>query len=611
MREYANFALLGERRFGPFFAVQFLATLNDHAFMQALTIALAYRTGAFTQMDAGTALNVALALVALPALCLSGIAGQLADKYDKAALMRAALALQLGCMALGAAGFLLRSLPLLFAALLVGGAQAALLAPVKYSMLPQRLGSAELVGGNGLMIGGTALAMMAGMLYGGALAAQPEGGLVLLAASTIGLCGLALAISRAIAPAAAPAPDLAVDWNPWRATRNVLLLAGRDRMVLAAIAGMSWFWFHAVLLATQLPNLARRVLHASEYGATLLLFAWALGMGIGALLCDRLSGRKVEAGLVPFGAIGVTLSGLDIAWMAASGGAGWRIGADLALLGVFGGLYAVPLCALMQERAAAEHRSRIIAASSFLNAAFAALAAALAIALFQAGATIAQLFLAAALLNVAVTLALCRAVPEIPARFLAWLLVRSAYRLQVSGIERIPPAGAALLACNHVSYVDVIVVTAACPRPIRWVIDHRIYALPVLHLLFRMLRAIPIARAREDPAMLARAYDAIAQALERGEVVGLFPEGRLTRDGEVGEFRPGVRKVLDRTPVTVVPIALSGLWQSAFARRRGRLRRALAPFPRVRLAVGHAMEPHGVSPEALRAAVLALRGGWR
>lgn len=611
MRKYANFALLGERRFGPFFAAQFLATLNDHAFMQALMIALAYRTESFTRLDAGTAQNLALALFVVPALGLSGIAGQLADKYEKSVLIRAALVLQLGCMALAAAGFALRSLPALFGAVLVGGAQATLLAPVKYSMLPQRLGSAELVGGNGLMIAGTALATIAGMLYGGALAARPEGGLVLLAASTIAICGMALAVSRAIPPAAAPAPGSAVDWNPWRATRSVLLLAGRDRMVLAAIAGMAWFWFHAALLATQLPNLARRVLHASEYGATLLLVAWAIGMGVGASLCDRMSGRKVEAGLVPFGAIGVTLFGLDIAWATATGGAGWRIGTDLALLGVFGGLYTVPLCALMQERAAAEHRSRIIAASSFLNAAFAALAAALAIALFQAGATIAQLFLAAALFNVAVTLAICRAVPEIPARFLAWLLVRSACRLEVSGIERIPQAGAALLVCNHVSYVDAIVVTAACPRPIRWVIDHRIYALPVLRLLFRMLRAIPIARAREDPAMLARAYDAVAQALQRGEAVGFFPEGRLTRDGEMGEFRPGVRKVLDRTPVTVVPMALSGLWQSAFARRRGRLRRALAPFPRVRLSVGNAMEPRGVSPEALRATVLGLRGGWR
>lgn len=590
--------------------MQFLATLNDQAFMQALMIALAYRTASFTRLDADTAPNLVLALFVLPALGLSSIAGQLADKYEKSLLIRAALLLQLGCMALAAAGFALRSVPALLGAVLLGGAQATLLAPVKFSMLPQRLGSAELVGGNGLMVAGTALAVMTGMLYGGALAAQP-GGLVLLAASTIGLCGLALVVARAIPPAPAPVPGLSVDWHPWRSTRHLLLLAGRDRMVLAAIAGMAWFWFHAVLLATQMPNLARRVLQASEYGATLLLVAWALGMGIGALLCDRMSGRKVEAGLVPFGAIGVTLSGLDIAWTAASGGAGWRIAADLALLGVFGGLYTVPLCALVQERSAAEYRARIIAASTFLNAAFAALAAAFAIALFQAGATIAQAFLAAALLNVAATLAICRAVPEIPARFLAWLLVRSAYRLEVSGIERIPPGGAALLVCNHVSYVDVIVVTAACPRPIRWVIDHRIYRLPVLRVLFRMLRAIPIARARDDPAMLARAYDAIGAALAGGEVVGLFPEGRLTRDGELGEFRPGVRRVLDRTPVTVVPMALSGLWQSAFARRRGRLRRALAPFPRVRLSVGNAMEPHAVTPQALRAAVLALRGGWR
>ena len=607
---HTQFGLLVDRRFGPFYAVLLIAALNDQAFMQALVLALAYRTASFTSLGADLLQNLVQALLVLPLLAFSALAGQLADKYEKAALVRAALLVQLACMALGAAGLLLASLPLLFAALLLGGVQAALLSPVKYAMLPQQLAPSELVGGNGLLVGGTAVAVVAGMLYGGLLAAQPRWGFALLAASTLALSALALALARAIAPAAPPAPGLAVDWNPLRATLQLVRLAVAERAVFAALLGMSWFWFYAVLLATQLPNLASRVLGASEYGATALLAAAALGIGAGALLCERLSGHKVEPGLVPLGALGVTACGLDLAWAAAGGGA-WRIGADLALLGVFGGLYAVPLCALVQERAAPGQRSRIIAAGSFLNGAFALLAAAFAIALFEAGATIPQLFLAAALLHGAVTLGICRAVPEIPARFMAWLLVHSAYRVHVSGVERIPQAGPALLVCNHVSYVDAIVITAASPRPIRWVVDHRIYRLPLLRVFFRLTRAIPIARAKEDAQVLARAYEAIAEALRRGEAVGIFPEGRRTTDGELGEFRPGVRRVLERTPVPVVPMALTGLWQSAFSRNGGKLLLAARLSSRVRLAIGEAMDPAGVTPQALRAAVLALRGDRR
>jgi 1-acyl-sn-glycerol-3-phosphate acyltransferase len=196
-------------------------------------------------------------------------------------------------------------------------------------------------------------------------------------------------------------------------------------------------------------------------------------------------------------------------------------------------------------------------------------------------------------------------------RFMVWMLIHTVYRLEKSGLERIPDDGPAILVCNHVSFVDALVISAACRRPIRWVMDHRIFAVPLLSFFFRTVRAIPIAPAREDATLLERAYAEIAAALAAGELVGIFPEGRLTADGEMGVFRPGIRQALDRTPVPVVPMALSGLWQSLFARNPGKFRRMRGLFPKIRLTVGQPVAAAAATPEHLRDIVLGLRGEWR
>jgi hypothetical protein len=330
----------------------------------------------------------------------------------------------------------------------------------------------------------------------------------------------------------------------------------------------------------------------------------------------------VELGLVPFGSIGLTLFGIDLAFatsLEAQGPAslreflvqpaGWRILADLALIGAFGGFYIVPLYALVQSRSEAKHRSRIIAGNNVLNAVFMVTAAGLAIGLFAAGLTIPQFFLAVALMNAAVALFIYKLVPEFLMRFMVWILIHTVYRLEKVGLEKIPEEGAAIVVCNHVSFVDALVISAACRRPIRWVMYHRIFAVPLLSFFFRTAKAIPIAPAKEDAKLLEAAYETIARELAAGELIGLFPEGQLTADGEVGEFRAGIMRILERTPVPVVPLALSGLWHSVFA--RGRVRRGLRLFRRIRLATGDRISAPEVSPEALRATVLALRGDWK
>jgi 1-acyl-sn-glycerol-3-phosphate acyltransferase len=294
----------------------------------------------------------------------------------------------------------------------------------------------------------------------------------------------------------------------------------------------------------------------------------------------------------------------------------WRVLADLALVGVFGGFYIVPLYTLIQTRSEPSERSRIIAGNNVANALFVVAAAGLAIGLLELGLTIPQLFLFASLLNAAVAIYIYTLVPEFLMRFLIWLLVHTVYRLDKSGLENIPESGPAVLVCNHVSFVDALVIAAACPRPVRFVMDHQIFKIPILSFVFRTGRAIPIAPAREDPAALEHAYDQIARALADGDVVGIFPEGKITSDGELNAFRPGISRIVERTPVAVVPLALRGLWGSFFSRRGGPAmtkwaRIAKRFYSRIALIAAPAVPAGEVTPEGLQAIVLRLRGDAR
>jgi len=628
MSEPGQFRLLLERRFAPFFGVQFLGAMNDNVFKQALVILLAYQTASFTTMSSDVLQNLVQALFILPFFLFSATAGQLADKYEKSRLISVTVAIELVVMMLGAAGFFMHDLTLLLAALFLGGVQSALFGPVKYAILPQQLRESELIGGNGLVEMGTSVAILLGMMLGGWMVSQAGWGITAVALTTVALSALGLLLSRRIPLAPAADPDLRINWNFVTETwRNFQFMRG-NRTVLLSILGISWFWFFGAMFITQFPNPSRNILAGDEHVVTLLLVVFSLGIGVGSLLCERLSGHKIEIGLVPFGSIGMTLFAVDLYFVLeahiqdAPVALGqfvrefghWRILADLLLIGMFGSFYIVPLYALVQSRSEASHRSRIIAGNNILNALFIVVAAAIAIALFKAGFTIPQLFLVTAALNAAVAIYIYTLVPEFLMRFIVWLLIHSVYRLEKSGLENIPESGPAVLVCNHVSFVDALIIAAACSRPARFVMDHGIFRIPVLNFVFRTGRAIPIASAREDPALLERAYDEIARALEAGDIVCIFPEGRITDTGEIYPFRSGIKRIVDRTPVPVVPLALRGLWGSFFSRKGGPamskpFRRGI--LSRIELVVGRALSPHRVAPEDLQAKVLELRGDRR
>lgn len=423
-------------------------------------------------------------------------------------------------------------------------------------------------------------------------------------------------------------PGLKINWNPFSETWRNLQIARSNRSVFLSVLGISWLWFFGSIFLTSFTGFAKEVLGGNEQVVTLLLAVFSIGIGTGSLLCERLSGRKIEIGLVPFGSIGMTVFAVDL-WLASRamqptgiGGIGgflavaanWRVAADLFLLAMFGGFYSVPLYALIQSRCEPSHRARIIAANNILNALFMVVASIMAAVLIGAGMTLPQLFLVTAILNALVAVYIYTLVPEFLMRFLCWLLIHSAYRLQKQGLEHIPETGPAVLVCNHVSFADALIIMAASPRPIRFVMDHNIFRIPLLSFVFRTGRAIPIAPYKENPVMLERAYDEIASGLAEGDLICIFPEGRITDNGEMYPFKSGIQRIVERTPVPVVPIALSGLWGSFFSRHGGAamtrpFRRGL--FSKVGFAAAAALSPQNATPELLREQVLALRGDWR
>ena len=624
----SQFALLRQRRFAPFFWTQFLGAFNDNVFKTALLTILTYDTLSWTALDIGLLNNLIPGLFILPFVLFSATAGQFADKIEKSRLARYVKLLEIGIMALAGYGWMTHGLWLLVAAIAGMGLHSTLFGPVKYAYLPQQLKSSELIGGNGVIEMGTFVGILLGEVMGAVLVVQRPWGLMLVAGATVAVAVLGWIASLGIPITPAPVPELKINWNPLTETARNLRFSKQNRPVFLAMLGNSWFWFYGAIVLAQFPLFARDYLHGDHNVFVLLLTVFSLGIGAGSLLCERLSGHRIEIGLVPFGAIGLSVFAVDL-FLASNGyhntapvGIGGfiaqhgslRILFDCLMIGVFGGFYIVPLFALIQVRCDQQHLSRTIAGMNILNALFMVVAALLAMVLLRAGLNIPQIFLVTAVLNAAVAVYIFSLVPEFLMRFLAWLLIHTIHRVRSVNAERLPTKGAAVLVCNHVSYLDAVVIMAVSPRPIRFVMDHNIFRIPLLSWLFRTARAIPIAPAREDMAAMSRAYAEIARALGEGDMVCIFPEGKLTRDGEIDVFKSGVAKIIEQSPVPVIPMALRGLWGHLLTRsKENPFQRSFrrGPFSKLELAVGEPLPPESVTPALLHEKVMQLRGDWK
>ena len=587
-----QFSLLGARRFAPFFVTQSLGAFNDNVFRNATLVLIAFQMGLSTAQQS-LYTNLAPALFILPFFFFSATAGQLAEKYEKTRIIRAVKIFEIAVMSIAAWGFYGHHAGLLLVVLFLMGLHSTVFGPIKYSILPQSLRPEELTGGNGLVETGTAMAILCGMMLGGGLMGVPGNGPMLASLAVIGIALIGYLASRQIPAAPATSPNLQINWNPLTESWRTFKLCMKQRAVFNSVLGISWFWFFGTALTAQLPSYAEVQLGGGSSLYVLALGMFSIGTGIGSLLCERLSHRTVEIGLVPLGAFGISafcadlyfartgtapVTGLDVmAFIHAPGS--WRILMDLTLIGVFGGFYLVPLFALVQSRTPKSELSRVIAGNNILNAAFIVSAAVFGIAAQKfLHWTIPQFYLAIAVLNAVVAIYIFTLVPEFLMRFLAWVYVKLLYRVTTVGIEeQVPDEGAALLVCNHVSYMDALIISGAIPRPIRFVMYYKIFHMPVMRWIFRTARAIPIAGAREDAALMEKAFEAVDAALAEGELVCIFPEGALTKDGQIAPFRGGVERILAKRPVPVVPLALKGMWLSMWSKRDSRLGRLRVP----------------------------------
>jgi 1-acyl-sn-glycerol-3-phosphate acyltransferase len=618
MSDQSQFKLLSEKRFLPFFLTQFFGAFNDNVFKNALVIMIAFKAGSNSDM----LVNLAAALFILPFFLFSAIAGQIADKYEKSALIKKVKFVEIIIMSIAALGFYLNNIPLLLTVLFLMGSQSSLFGPVKYGYLPQHLGKDELVGGNGLIESSTFLSILLGTILGGILIALDS---ILPIAITVICIALAGYMSAQFIPKTpSSSPNIKLSFNIIKATYKNVKFLPSNKVVFLSILAISWFWFYGSIFLMQIPNFSKKILFGDEAVVTWLLSMFSIGIGMGSLLCEKLSGKRVEIGLVPLGAIGLAIFGWDLAstsqnWPVSSEilnfkqfwaiENSFRILFDLALIGVFGGLYIVPLYALVQERSDPEFLSRVIAGNNIINALFMVSAALLAMfVLSYLGWSIPELFKLTVALNIIVCLYIFTVVPEFLMRLIVWFLISTIYRVRSKGMDNIPHDGPSLLVCNHVSFVDPLILGGFIRRPVRFIMYYKIFDVPVLKWVFKAAKAIPVAGYKEDPEMFEQAFASVREALADGDLVCIFPEGGLTPDGTLQEFKSGVERIIKETPVPVIPMALNNLWGSMFSRKdKLKDRRPRKFLAKIDVIVGKSIAPEDVNREILHQQVLNLK----
>lgn len=575
--------LLLQRRFGPLFLTQSAGAFNDNVFKNAMVIMLAYQST--SEANGGFLVNGAAGLFILPFFLFSPVAGQIADKFDKGTVMRWVKAAEILIMILGSIGFYLHSLVLLFLSLFLMGTHSAFFGPVKYSILPQHLKESELMAGNALVEMGTFMAILFGTILGGTLAAQSEP--TIIASWIMGIAIGGWIFSMYIPKAEASDPSLKISFNFGRNMRELVAICRQREGIWNAVMGISWFWYFGATILAQIPNYSQHVLGSSNPNTTTVLLAvFSISVGVGAIISEKLSGGEIELGLVPVGALGMSIFAIDLAFLGVGNAAmaeinlpflgilnveiPWRTMFDLAMVGVSSSLFIVPLYAYVQSRSDSQKRSRLIAGNNVFNAIFMVASAIITMIFYKCGLSTTNIIAVTAVMNLVICTWLITLIPEFVMRFIVWLLASTVYRLKYEGRELIPSVGPALIVCNHASYIDWFIVTAACRRPVRYVMEQYFFEMPGLHLFAAANKNIPIVPAKVDAVLMEKSFDLISEALNDGHLVCIFPEGQITYDGKLAPFKTGVNRILKTNDVPVYMLAVNGLWGSYFSRLGGR-----------------------------------------
>ncbi|MDL5026803.1 MFS transporter [Vibrio sp. TMPB1044] len=624
MNNSSQSSLLMQKRFLPYFITQFLGAFNDNIFKNVLLLFVAFASVDTLPISSNLFINLAAGLFILPFFLFSALAGVLADKYEKSWFIRKVKLLEVVIMSLGAIGFIYESYGILLLLLFLMGTQSAFFGPVKFALLPQQLETKELVSGNALVETGTFLAILIGTLGAGIIASEEEAKLI-AAVCIVSFAVLGYLSSCFIPQAPSNAPDLTVKWQPIKLTRATLAIAKKDRPTFQALMSISWFWFLGAAYLTQFPNFTKLHLNGTESSVAFLLALFSVGIAIGSLACDKLSNHRIEIGIVPMGSLGISIFGLLMAISIPESLPNfnsfhqfvmyselWPLFAYLLLLGISGGIFIVPLYSLMQLRAKPNERAQVIAGLNIYNSLFMVGSAVLGIVCLSVlELSIPQLFVLLALGNTLVMLYLFHQVPIYAFRFFTWVVTHTMYRVKHKNLHHLPEKGGALIICNHVSYMDALLLSAVCPRLIRFVMEEDYTKLPPIRRFLKRAGVIPISATNRSS--IRNAFKEVERALHEGHIVCIFPEGKLTSDGEVAEFMRGMELIIKRSPVPVIPMALKGLWGSYFSRYKGRACKGLPTrfWTKLEIEAGEPISPKEASCETLRQSVSNLRGTLR
>ncbi len=597
-----------------------------------LGLCLAWRLGEWGLgaglLAPGGLVALVAALYLAPWILFLPAAGQLADRRETSGGVRRIQRAGLGVSALAALALVTGHPALLTASLAGLGLHAAFFGPVRSSLLPRILEREQRVAGNALLLAATSGTFLAGALGAWMLACRDGDGGGCWAAATAGLLLGFMGERASCRIPAFPAADPKVEvlLNPLRAAWRTVRRVARRRVLHLSMLGVAWICLFGCVILGLLDPWTRQVLHAGDDVVGVFLVLMVLGLTCGALLSERLSYERLEVGLVPFGSLGMTVFAFDLFLASRSFPtpspsapllgpsqllgllAGVRILVDLLLLATFAGVFVVPLLTAIQQHADRAWRASALALSLGLNAVFFGGGVVFLVVLAWWECRVGTIFAVLAALNGLVAVYIYTLTPEFFLRLLAWLLAHGVYRLEARGLEEIPREGPMLLACNHVSFADWLVIAATVKRPVRFVMWHAYARIPLIRYLMRDARVIPIGSSRQAPELVERAFREVAEALAQGDLVCLFPEGRITTDGHLGRFRPGIGRMACDSGAPVLPLALRGFWGSLFSRQPGRLRRRLCrPLrSRVELVAGRPIPAEEVTAERVQAEVARL-----
>jgi len=571
-----------DKRFFPLFWTMFLGALNDNFFKNALIILITYRGISLMDLPSSALVAMAGGIFILPFFLFSATAGQLADKLSKTTLIRVTKITELFVMLVATLGFYTGNYLLLLVTLFLMGTQSTFFGPLKYGIIPQLLGRSELVTGNAFIGGGTFLAILIGTILGG-LSISAKDPILVVSLGVMVVSVLGIIFSFFIEDVEPMDPEVKPDFTFVRPTMDILKLTMSDSKIFHTCIGISWFWFLGAAILSLLPALCKDIFYSSEKVGTMFLASFTIGMGIGSFFAERLSQRRPEVGMAPLALLGMSFFMFDLAYCGLNFSKpvssellnlsqfftydySLRALIDLLFVSIFGGMYIIPQFTFLQDYTPRNILSRIIAGNNILNSLFMVSAAILIMVLASSGLNIPKIFIILAGLNFLFSFYNYYVNSAVTIRFISWFIAKIFYRISIEGRENIPESGSVIIAANHVSFIDWILISAASPRPVRFVIDQAFYFSKPLNFWFKQAHLIPIATTKESPEVLENAFTLMKEGLLNGDVLGLFPEGWITRDGQVRKFQPGIRKIVRMDPaVVVVPLVIKGLWGSFFS----------------------------------------------